>query len=129
MIRLSVEREGGPPRQVPLNATATKVLIAMIEDGQLPLPVKDFRKRWDTASPDASINKKDGTRGENFHFHDLRSYLASEVIRRNTNPLIVQNLFAHSDISITTAYAQTDDKMLLEAVKRLDEVADCKELS
>ncbi len=101
----------------------------MIEDGQLPLPVKDFRKRWDTASPDASINKKDGTRGENFHFHDLRSYLASELIRRNTNPLIVQNLFAHSDISITTVYAQTDDKMLLEAVKRLDEVADCKELS
>lgn len=66
------------------------------------------------------FNKRGGTREENYHFHDLRSYFASELIRRNTNPLIVQNLFAHSDMSITTLYAQTDDKLLLEAVKRLD---------
>ncbi len=96
----------------------------MIEDKQLPFPVKDFRKRWCTALRNASINKKGGTREENYHFHDLRSYFASELIRRNTNPLIVQNLFAHSDMSITTVYAQTDDKLLLEAVKRLDESDD-----
>ena len=66
------------------------------------------------------INKRGGTREENYHFHDLRSYFASELIRRNTNPLIVQNLFAHSDMSITSIYAQTDEKLMLEAVKRLD---------
>ena len=119
--------KGRPPRLVPLNATATKVLKAMIEDQQLPFPLKDFRKRWHTALRNAGINKRGGTREENYHFHDLRSYFASELIRRYTNPLIVQNLFAHSDMSITTVYAQTDDKLLLEAVKRLDDVADCTE--
>ena len=64
----------------------------------------------------------DGTREENYHFHDLRTYFASELIRRNTNPLIVQNLFAHSDMSITNIYAETDSAMMLEAVKRLDDV-------
>ncbi len=117
---LVIGSKGRPPRLVPINATATKVLKAMIEDNQLPFPVKDFRKRWHTALRNAGINKRGGTREENYHFHDLRSYFASELIRRNTNPLIVQNLFAHSDMSITTVYAQTDDKLLLEAVKRLD---------
>lgn len=72
----------------------------MIEDEQLPFPVKDLRKRWQTAPRTAGINEGGGTREEDFYFHDLRSYFASELIRRNTNPLIVQNLFAHSDMSI-----------------------------
>ncbi len=120
---LVIGSKGRPPRLVPLNATATKILKAMIEDKQLPFPVTDFRKRWHTALRNAGINRRGGTREENYHFHDLGSYFASELIRRNTNPLIVQNLFAHSDMSITTVYAQTDDKLLLEAVKRLDQSA------
>lgn len=118
---LVIGSKGRPPRLVPLNASATTVLKDMIADGQLPFPVKDFRKRWYSALRNAGINKKDGTREENYHFHDLRSYFASELIKRNTNPLIVQNLFAHSDMSITTIYAQADQRQLLEAVKRLDE--------
>ena len=123
---LVISSKGRPPRLVPINATAVAVLHAMIEDEQLPFPVKDFRKRWYTVLRNAGINKRGGTREEDYHFHDPRSYFASELIRRNTNPLIVQNLFAHSDMSITTVYAQTDDKLLLEAVKRLDEIADGK---
>jgi len=121
---LVIGSKGRPPRLVPINATASKILKEMIADQQLPFPVKDFRKRWYTALRNAGINKKDGTREENYHFHDLRSYFASELIKRNTNPLIIQNLFAHSDMSITTVYAQTDDKLMLEAVKRLDETDD-----
>ena len=118
---LVIGSKGRPPRLVPINASASAILKEMIADRQLPFPVKDFRKRWYTALRNAGINKRGGTREENYHFHDLSSYFASELIRRNTNPLIVQNLFAHSDMSITTVYAQTDDKLLLEAVKRLDE--------
>lgn len=118
---LVIGSKGRPPRLVPLNATASAVLKEMIKENQLPFPVKDFRKRWYSALRNAGINKKDGTREENYHFHDLRSYFASELIKRNTNPLIVQNLFAHSDMSITTIYAQADQKQLLEAVKRLDD--------
>jgi integrase len=119
---LVIGSKGRPPRLVPINATAAAVLRAMIDNEQLPFPVKDFRKRWHTALRNAGINKRGGTREENYHFHDLRSYFASELIKRNTNPLIVQNLFAHSDMSITTVYAQTDNKLMLEAVKRLDDL-------
>ncbi len=121
--RIAVIRsKGRPPRLVPMNKTAASVLRAMIADKQLPFPLKDFRKRWNPALIRAGINKLGGTREENYHFHDLRSYFASELIRRNTNPLVVQNLFAHSDMSITNIYADTDADLMLEAVKRLDDV-------
>ena len=97
---LVIGSKGRPPRLVPINATASKVLRAMIDDEQLPFPVKDFRKRWYTALRNAGINKRGGTREENYHFHDLRSYFASD--------------------------AQTDEKLMLEAVKRLDKGADGK---
>jgi len=42
------------------------------------------------------------------------------LIRKNTNPLVIQNLFAHSDMSITNIYAGTEEAQMLEAVKRLD---------
>lgn len=115
-----VKSKGRPPRAVPMNATAAGVLREMIADGQLPFPLKDFRKRWHPLLIRAGINKLGGTREENYHFHDLRSYFASELIRRNTNPLVVQNLFAHSDMSITNIYAGTEDELMLEAVKSLD---------
>lgn len=91
---LVIGSKGRPPRLVPLNATATKVWKAMMEDEQLPFPVKDLPRHWYIALGNAGINKKGGTREENYHFHDLRRYFASELIKRNTNPLIVQN-FSH----------------------------------
>ncbi len=112
--------KGRPPRAVPLNETAAGVLREMIAEGQLPFPLKDLRKRWHPLLIRAKINKEGGTREENYHFHDLRSYFASELIRRNTNPLVIQNLFAHSDMSITNIYAGTEDAQMLDAVKRLD---------
>lgn len=118
-----IRSKGRPPRSVPINATAAEVLREMIAERQLPFPLKDFRKRWHAVLIRAKINKPGGTREENYHFHDLRSYFASELIRRNTNPLIVQNLFAHSDMSITNIYAETDADLMLEAVKRLDQIS------
>ena len=118
-----ISSKGRPPRSVPINATAASILRDMIADKQLPFPLIDFRKRWHPLLIRAKINKLGGTREENYHFHDLRTYFASELIRRNTNPLIVQNLFAHSDMSITNIYAETDADLMLEAVKRLDESA------
>ena len=117
---LVIRSKGRPPRSVPMNDTVSRILREMIAEGQLPYPLKDFRKRWLPALIRAKINKKGGTREENYHFHDLRSYFASELIRRNTNPLVIQNLFAHSDMSITNVYAETEDDLMLEAVKGLD---------
>jgi integrase len=115
-----IRSKGRPPRSVPINETAAAVLREMIDARQLPFPITDFRKRWHGALLRSKINKPGGTREENYHFHDLRTYFASELIRRNTNPLVVQNLFAHSDMSITNIYAETEAELMLEAVKRLD---------
>jgi len=112
--------KGRPPRSVPINETAASILRSMISENQLPFPITDFRRRWNPLLIRAKINKIGGTREENYHFHDLRTYFASELIRRNTNPLIVQNLFAHSDMSITNIYAEADADLMLEAVKKLD---------
>ncbi len=112
--------QGRPPHLVSLNKTVASTLRAKIADGQLHFPLKDFRKRWHPLPIREGINKPGGTREENYHFHDLRTYSASDLIRRNTNPLAVQNLVAHSDMGITNIYAETDSEMMLEAVKRLD---------
>ncbi|HMO82192.1 MAG TPA: tyrosine-type recombinase/integrase [Pyrinomonadaceae bacterium] len=116
-----ISSKGRPPRPVPINSTAASVLREMIADKQLPFPITNFRKRWSAILIRAKINKPGGTREENYHFHDLRTYFASELIRRNINPVVVQNLFAHSDMSITNIYAETDADLMLEAVKQLDE--------
>lgn len=70
------------------------------------------RKRWWRALRNAKI--------EGYRFHDLRREFASELIRRNVNPNIVQKLFAHSDMSITNVYMQSDAAALSAAVNSLD---------
>lgn len=117
-----ISSKGRDARWVPLNTTAQNTLQAMLTDGQIPFPLKDFRRRWKRILISAGINKKGGKRGDNFTFHDLRKEFASELIRKNVNPNIVQKLFAHSDMSITNVYMHAEQEQLFEAVKRLDEV-------
>jgi integrase len=129
-----IRSKGRPPRAVPLNNTALRILSDMcaeVESGPLILfkgkPIRDFRTRWSKLLVRANINRsKDPeaevrpTREENFHFHDLRTELASELVRNNVNPIVVQQLFAHSSMQITQGYMQVDD-MLFDAVNSLDE--------
>lgn len=107
-----IESKGRPPRIVPLNSTAASTLQAMKSDGQLPFPLKDFRKRWQKALKAAGI--------EGFNFHDLRKEFASELIRNNVNPNVVQKLFAHSSLSITDIYMHSNIDELKAAVNTLD---------
>jgi integrase len=112
--------KGRPSRQVPLNSTATNTLRMMIDDRQFPLPVKSIRKRWRKATIAAGINKKESRRGENFTFHDLRTLQATEYIKNNVNPHIVQQLFAHSSMGITDRYIGEDMRAMQDAVNTLD---------
>ena len=68
----------------------------------------------------AGINKENGTREENFHFHDLRSCYATELLRHNVNPHVIKQLFGHSAMAITDIYIAEDMEILSEATKRLD---------
>jgi integrase len=126
-VLLAIESKGREPRVVPINDAAAAVFRRRMEDPSSLLfhndgePIKDFRRRWHGALVRAKINKKDGKRGDNFTFHDLRKWFASELIRRNVNPSIVQKLFAHSDMAITNVYMHSHDAELFAAVRQLDD--------
>lgn len=115
-----IASKGRISRVIPINSTAMATLRDMITANQLPFPLKDFRKRWSRALVASGINEKGGKRGENFTFHDLRKEFATQLIRNNVNPNIVQKLFAHSDMSITNIYMDADAETLFDAVKSLD---------
>jgi integrase len=114
------------PRSVPLNNAALHILSEMcseVEAGHLITykgkPIHDFRTRWEKLLIRAKINKKDGTREENFHFHDLRTELASTLVRNNVNPEIIRQLYDHSSMQITQGYIDTEEEMLYDAVNSL----------
>jgi integrase/recombinase XerD len=117
-----VAAKGRDSRLVPLNETCITILRTLCDESRSDelFQIKDFRRRWKTLMVRAGINKSDGKRGENFTFHDLRKEFASELIRKNVNPNIVQKLFAHSDMSITNVYMHSEMDQLKEAVNKLD---------
>lgn len=121
-ILWATKSKGKQSRAVPLNDTALFTLKMMIQDGQLPFPVKRFEKRWWAALEDAGINKKDGTRETNFHFHDLRHVFGSELLKRGVNPYHIKELFGHTDMKTSAIYLSSEMAELSEAVRRLDPV-------
>lgn len=113
-LLIATASKGRSQRIIPLNDISRRTLEVMLADSQLPFPLKDFRKRWWKALKNAGI--------ENFTFHDLRHYLASELVNRhNVNPETVRKLFGHSDMSITQVYMNADFETLQAALNKLDE--------
>ena len=119
-VLFTISSKGRPGRLVPLNTIAENTLRHLINDSQLPFPLKDFRKRWFRALSAAGI--------QDFRFHDLRREQASELIRQNVNPEVVRKLFAHSDLRITQVYMHSDMDELKAAVKTLENPPQCNEL-
>jgi integrase len=125
---MAVSSKKRPPRPVPMNskvAAVLKELCDKVPSGHLFLykgkPIRDFKKRWHTALLNAGINKEDGSREENYHFHDVRSWFSQRLLKRNQNKKVIQDLFAHSDASITDIYLTSDEEMMFEAVRSLDD--------
>lgn len=106
--------KGRGARFVPLNSGAMSTLQAMIEDGQLPFPLKEtgLRKRFVRALKKAEI--------ENFRFHDLRHVFGTELARNNVHLKTIQDLYAHSDPRVTSIYINPTFNEMAEAVKTLD---------
>lgn len=119
--------KGRKARPIPLNGTALQILTEMcneVESGPLITfegkPIHNFRTRWDKLLVRAGINKKGGSREENFHFHDLRTEFGSQLLRNNVNPEVIRRLYAHSTMQITQNYMSTDFDQMLQAVNQLD---------
>lgn len=117
--------KGRQRRPIPLNSAAETILRELCdavpnETGHLITykgnPITDFRTRWKKLLVRADINKADGTREQNFHFHDLRTELASTLLRNNVNPELIRQLYAHSSMQITQNYIGAQDDLLQAAI-------------
>jgi integrase len=122
LLRVTTSK-GRASRIVPLNTIAMSTLRLMSNEGHLPFPL-DPRKRWRRALINAGINKKGGTREENYHFHDLRKEQATSLLRNGVNPEIIRQLFGHSAMKITQKYMMPEMDSMRAAVNTLDDVQD-----
>lgn len=123
--------KGRQRRAIPLNTAALQILAELCDELPEPKgflitykgkPIRDFRTRWEKLLVRAGINKKaeeNPTREENFHFHDLRTELASTLLRNNVNPEIIRRLYAHSSMQITQNYINAADDVLYDAMNTL----------
>lgn len=126
---LVVSSKGRASRPVPLNSAALRILTEMcndVESGPLITfngrKIDSFKTRWNKLLIRAKINKKGGTREENFHFHDLRTEFGSNLLKRNVNPEIINRLYAHSTMQITQGYIEMLGMgQMFDAVNSLDD--------
>lgn len=123
-----VASKGRAPRMIPLNNAAAQILAEMcseVESGPLITfkgkKIGSFKTRWNKLLVRTGINKENGTREENFHFHDLRTEFGTNLLKNNVNPEVINQLYSHSSMQITKVYLGEDMTLLRSAVNSLDE--------
>lgn len=115
-------------RNVPINATASKVLKAIPQNtvsdrvffyqGEA---IQDVRKSFTTACTAAGLT--------DFHFHDLRHTFASWLVMKGIPILTVMKLLGHKSLKMTQRYAHLAPDHISQAVYVLDGVGKRGQLS
>lgn len=117
----AISSKGRGTRLVPLNSTASATFKIMLNDHQIPFPLKEtgLRKRFNRALQRAGI--------EGFRFHDLRHVMATDLARNNVHPKTIQDLYGHSEMKITGIYINPEFEDMARAVRTLDEIQEIGE--
>ena len=93
----------GRPLEIPLNATAAKIVLGGTADKPKVFgdwkPDK-FRKSWRRLTKRAKIN--------NLHFHDLRRNAGSALQEARVHPEVIRILLGHKDQDVTGIYKTFD---------------------
>lgn len=113
-----IQSKGKPPRELYINDATVETLERRCR--QYPddlFPVKRFEKRWRKILKNAGINQEEGTREENFHFHDLRTYLGTSMIKSGVSPRVVQKTFNHSNMTTSAIYMAVEFEQQKEALQ------------
>ena len=76
------------------------------------LPYVDFRKAWKKALKAANI--------KNFRFHDLRHTVATRLVEKGIDLIVVQELLGHSNITTTQRYAHPVPERKQQAINILN---------
>lgn len=108
-------------REIPINETLRGVLQGLnrrldvdqvFYDNAKGTPLKDFRKRFQTALGKAKI--------KDFRFHDLRHTFASHLVMSGVDITTVSKLLGHKRLTMTLRYSHLAPAHLAEGVKKLD---------
>ena len=114
-----LETKSGKSRKIPISETLWKILNNQKIDNEYIFTnpdtktrYKDIKKSWDNLLKDAKI--------ENFRFHDLRHTVATRLVEKGIDLVVVKEILGHSKIETTIRYAHAVPKRKLEAIDVLN---------
>lgn len=104
-------------RKVYVNREVIDILKKVKSKNDFVLPVPEYKF--------ATLTKYFIQAGFNkgFHFHDLRHYHATFLIKKKVDPLTVSKRLGHKDVAFTMkTYTNFDDEMAIQAVDVLEDM-------
>lgn len=114
-----LETKSGKSRKVPISTKLNEVLNNIERKSEYVFvnpetnqPYVDIKKSWTKAVKDADI--------KNFRFHDLRHTVATRLVEKGIDLLVVMEILGHSKIETTMRYAHPVPKRKLEAISVLN---------
>lgn len=114
-----LQTKSGKARKIPLSDSLSKELNKLPQESdyvfinkQTGLPYTDIHKSFTTVLKEANI--------ENFRFHDLRHSVATRLVEKNIDLVVVKEILGHSKIDTTMRYAHAVPKRKIEAINVLN---------
>lgn len=114
-----LETKSGKSRKIPISKKLEKTLMNIEKTSnfvfinpQTGLPYADIKKSWSTAIKKANI--------KNFRFHDLRHTVATRLVEKGIDLLVVKEILGHADVKTTMRYSHPVPKRKLEAIDVLN---------
>lgn len=97
-----LESKSGRSRKIPLSDKAIQVLNSIPRESEYVFHIDghkigDIKRCWHTALRNADI--------KDFRFHDIRHTVATRMVEKGIDLVVVKELLGHADISTTMRYA------------------------
>lgn len=114
-----LQTKSGKARKIPISDKLLKVLENQDKSSEYVFinpetkqPYVDIKKSFNSAMEKAKIN--------NFRFHDLRHTVATRLVEKGIDLLVVMDILGHSKIETTMRYAHPIPKRKSEAISVLN---------
>lgn len=99
-----LDTKSGKPRNIPISETLKNVLNNLPQNTEYVFPnqltgkpYSDIKKAWNKALKETDI--------KDFRFHDLRHTVATRMVEKGIELLVVKDILGHSMIETTMRYA------------------------